>query len=177
MPTCAQSLTELISNPESYVLFSYMIYFFGSLQFQQTYLLCLRCQPKIIILERKHMGKISSTTDFAYSRVDNVGDCYYWTGKGIIYFPWAVDGRRRGLNYSNRDFRVSIEKHWNKSSPALEDFKNRWDECLPKDGVGIWVVDVDYLRLLPDLLFGAFVGITIEPFFSLNLILCLKSCV
>lgn len=57
---------------------------------------------------------------------------------------------------------MSIEKHWNKLSPPLEDLENTWNKCLPKDAVGIWV---DFLRLLPDLLFGAFVGITVEPFF------------
>lgn len=122
---------------------------------RQTY--WWRCQPKITIPEDKYMGKNSSTMDFAHSRADSVADCCYWGGKGIISFPWAVDGRRRGSNYSNR---VSTEKHGNKSSPALKDLEKRW---MSKDG-GIWVVDVGFLSLLPDLLFGTFVGITIEPF-------------
>lgn len=30
-----------------------------------------------------------------------------------------------GLNYSNRDFIVSVEKHWSKLSPVLKDFEKR----------------------------------------------------
>lgn len=106
-------------------------------------------------------GKNSSTMDFAYSRVDCVDDCCCSSEKGIIYFLWVVD-IRKGLNYI-RDLIVRVGKHWNKLSPALEDFENRWAECLPKDGVPLlmalknlglrpwrfsfdWYYDVNYLH-------------------------------
>lgn len=67
MSICTQSITELISNPESYVPCSYVIHILSSLRFQKTYLLFLRHEPKII-LEQKCMDKNSPTMDFAYNR-------------------------------------------------------------------------------------------------------------
>lgn len=92
-------------------------------------------------------GKNSSTVDFAYSRVDCVDDCCYSREKGIIYFLWAID-ERKGLNYIIRDLIAGVGKHWNKLSPALVDFENRWDECLPKDGVPL-LMALKYLGLRP----------------------------
>lgn len=111
----------------------------------------------MIILEQKYSGKDSHSMDFAHGRVDSIGDCCYCRRNRIAYFPGAVGGRRWGLNYSNS---IGI------NHPQHSRILGTRDPCLPKDGTGIWVIGVDSLKLLQDLLCGAFLGIT-KAFFTL----------